>query len=237
MQPAVAYIRVSHRARAAMASAWRRSRPPLSSLARRRATTFPRPSAKWRPVRALERLPKLAADQGGAPAGQDRQYSQRGIMAAALIIVAKLDEPRCGVHQRPYGAESPFIVTERGPGVGPFMLHIYAAVAEKQRSHIAERTRAALAAAKARGQQLGDPAIGRRNRQGFRRLCREPARDRDAAGPADDASDCQGTQRPRHQDCARRPVAVVAGDAAAARPARAVTRPWVDSALWRGAIP
>ena len=54
----------------------------------------------------------------------------------------------------------PFIVTELGPDVDPFMLHIHAAVAEKERNRIAQRTKEALAAAKARGQQLGNPDIG-----------------------------------------------------------------------------
>ena len=44
----------------------------------------------------------------------------------------------------------PFIVTEI-PNADPFMLHIYAAVAEQERTKISERTKAALAAAKARG--------------------------------------------------------------------------------------
>jgi DNA invertase Pin-like site-specific DNA recombinase len=51
----------------------------------------------------------------------------------------------------------PFIVTELGPEVDPFMLHVYAAAAEQERRWISERTREALAAANARGQQLGDP--------------------------------------------------------------------------------
>lgn len=41
------------------------------------------------------------------------------------------------------------------PNASTFELHIYAAVAEEERRKIGERTRAALAAAKARGVQLG----------------------------------------------------------------------------------
>ena len=49
----------------------------------------------------------------------------------------------------------PFVVAELGPAVDPFMLHLYAALAEKERALISERTRAALQAAKARGVKLG----------------------------------------------------------------------------------
>src|SRR5262249_54450148 len=59
----------------------------------------------------------------------------------------------------------PFIVTELGPDVDPFMLHIHAAVAEQERNRIAQRTREALAEVKARGQQLGNPEIAVRNRE------------------------------------------------------------------------
>ncbi|MEJ0072138.1 MAG: recombinase family protein [Pseudomonadota bacterium] len=50
----------------------------------------------------------------------------------------------------------PFIVAELGIDADPFMLHLYAALSEKERTLIGERTRAALAAAKLRGTQLGN---------------------------------------------------------------------------------
>jgi len=50
----------------------------------------------------------------------------------------------------------PFIVAELGTDVGPFMLHIYAALAEKERRMISERTRDALAARKKQGAILGN---------------------------------------------------------------------------------
>lgn len=49
----------------------------------------------------------------------------------------------------------PFIVAELGKDADPFMLHIWAAMAEKERRMISERTKAALAAAKSRGVVLG----------------------------------------------------------------------------------
>jgi DNA invertase Pin-like site-specific DNA recombinase len=57
----------------------------------------------------------------------------------------------------------PFIVAALGKNVDPFMLHIYAALAEKERSMISERTRDALAKAKQRGVVLGNPNVGKMN--------------------------------------------------------------------------
>jgi DNA invertase Pin-like site-specific DNA recombinase len=50
----------------------------------------------------------------------------------------------------------PFIVAELGADADPFMLHIYAALAEKERRLISERTRSALTARKAQGAKLGN---------------------------------------------------------------------------------
>jgi DNA invertase Pin-like site-specific DNA recombinase len=57
----------------------------------------------------------------------------------------------------------PFVVAELGADADPFMLHIYAALAEKERRMISARTKAALKAAKARGVILGNPRLAKRN--------------------------------------------------------------------------
>jgi site-specific DNA-cytosine methylase len=57
---------------------------------------------------------------------------------------------------RTLGLCVPFIVAELGADADPFMLHLYAALAEKGRRLISERTRTALAARKAQGARLGN---------------------------------------------------------------------------------
>jgi DNA invertase Pin-like site-specific DNA recombinase len=54
----------------------------------------------------------------------------------------------------------PFLVADLGPDVDPFILHLYAALAQKERALISRRTAEALAAAKAKGSVLGNPKIG-----------------------------------------------------------------------------
>jgi DNA invertase Pin-like site-specific DNA recombinase len=62
----------------------------------------------------------------------------------------------------------PFLVAEMGPNVDPFMLHIYASLAEKERALIGERTKAALAAAKRNGRKLGTAGSARGGRASSR---------------------------------------------------------------------
>ncbi len=50
-----------------------------------------------------------------------------------------------------------FIVAELGADADPFMLHLYTALAEKERRLISERTKAALASRKTNGTRLGNP--------------------------------------------------------------------------------
>jgi DNA invertase Pin-like site-specific DNA recombinase len=51
----------------------------------------------------------------------------------------------------------PFVVAMLGSDVDPFILHLFAALAEKERAITSTRTKAALAAAKARGGTEASP--------------------------------------------------------------------------------
>jgi DNA invertase Pin-like site-specific DNA recombinase len=71
--------------------------------------------------------------------------------------VAKLDRLSRDVHfiSGLMTHKTPFIVAELGADADPFMLHLYAALAEKERAMISRRTKDALAAKKAQGVALG----------------------------------------------------------------------------------
>jgi DNA invertase Pin-like site-specific DNA recombinase len=81
----------------------------------------------------------------------------RARKAHAPIIVAKLDRLSRDVHYISglMKHRVPFIVTELGADTDPFLLHLYAALAEKERKLISERTKAAMKQAKARGVRIG----------------------------------------------------------------------------------
>lgn len=78
--------------------------------------------------------------------------------AKASVVVAKLDRLSRDVAfiANLMAQRVAFIVTELGTDADPFMLHIYAALAQKERAMISERTRVALAQKKAQGAMLGN---------------------------------------------------------------------------------
>jgi DNA invertase Pin-like site-specific DNA recombinase len=96
---------------------------------------------------ALDRTPQLAAAWAAAKS------------AKCSVLVSKLDRLSRGVAfvAGLMAQRVPFIVAELGRDADPFMMHLYAALAEKERRLISERTKAALAAKKAGGASLGNP--------------------------------------------------------------------------------
>ncbi|MGY4231887.1 DNA invertase Pin-like site-specific DNA recombinase [Bradyrhizobium sp. USDA 4449] len=96
----------------------------------------------------------------------DRRPQLKAALAAAKklrchVAVAKLDRLSRDVHfiSGLMAHKVPFVVAELGPDVDPFVLHLFAALAEKERALISTRTRQALSAAKARGVTLGNPRL------------------------------------------------------------------------------
>src|SRR5881227_2192984 len=84
---------------------------------------------------ALDRRPQLAAALVAAKS------------AKCCVLVSKLDRLSRDVA----------FVAGLGRDADPFMLHLYAALAEKERRLISERTKSALAIRKASGKKLGNP--------------------------------------------------------------------------------
>jgi DNA invertase Pin-like site-specific DNA recombinase len=146
MKPAISYIRVSTQ---------RQGRSGLGLQAQQAAIQ------RFADQESMEIGQTFIETQSGKDDDTRRPQLKAALEAArkakAPIIVAKLDRLSRDVAfiAGLMAKRVPFIVTELGPNVDPFMLHIYAAVAEKERALISERTKAALSAAKQRGKSLG----------------------------------------------------------------------------------
>ena len=120
-------------------------------------------------VRFVKRCPRVAAALAAAKA------------AKCSVVVAKLDRLSRDVAfvAGLMAQRVPFIVAELGCDADPFMLHLYAALAEKERRLISERTKAALAAKKVAGAALGNPrnSRGLSRPSGLDRKCRQVRRE------------------------------------------------------------
>lgn len=147
-KPAIGYVRVSTAQRGRSGLGLEAQQAALDRFAQAEgfdllATFYEVETGKG--ADALDRRPKLA---DALKLARKRK---------APVIVAKLDRLSRDVHfiSGLMAQRVPFIVAELGADTDPFMLHIYAALAEKERRMISERTKAGLAAAKARGKRLG----------------------------------------------------------------------------------
>lgn len=96
--------------------------------------------------------------------------SQRTVLAGALlaarkvkafVLVAKLDRLSRSVAliSRLMAQQVRFIVAELGSDTDPFVLHLYASLAEKERKMIGQRTSAALQRKIASGWKAGNPNL------------------------------------------------------------------------------
>jgi DNA invertase Pin-like site-specific DNA recombinase len=144
MKPAVAYIRVSTE---------RQGRSGLGLEAQQAAL------ARFIDAEGFTVLQTFTETESG---GDDKRPALTAALALARrqkapIVVAKLDRLSRSVAyiSNLMRHRVPFIVAELGVDTDPFLLHIYAALAEKERAMISRRTKDALAAAKARGVRLG----------------------------------------------------------------------------------
>ena len=96
----------------------------------------------------------IAAEYSDTASGAAPLTKRPGLAAAISdarkrkcpVVVARLDRLSRDVHfiSGLMAEKVPFVVTAFGLDVDPFMLHIYAAVAQKERALISERTKAAL---------------------------------------------------------------------------------------------
>jgi DNA invertase Pin-like site-specific DNA recombinase len=157
MQTLIAYYRVSTQAQGKSGLGLEAQRAAVTAFAQSEGMTI---AAEFTEVEtgkgadALDRRPQLAAALKAAK------------KAKAAVCVAKLDRLSRDVAfiASLMVQKVPFIVAALGANADPFMLHIYAALAEQERRMISDRTKVALAGAKARGVQLGNKAQANKNR-------------------------------------------------------------------------
>jgi DNA invertase Pin-like site-specific DNA recombinase len=150
MKSAVAYYRVSTQ---------RQGRSGLGLEAQRTAV------ARFAEAESITLLAEFTEVETGKGADAlDRRAQLAAALATAReakcpVLVAKLDRLSRDVAfiAGLMAQRVPFIVAELGADADPFMLHLYAALAEKERRQISERTRSALASRKLRGTKLGNP--------------------------------------------------------------------------------
>ena len=150
MEHAVAYYRVSTK---------RQQRSGLGIDAQRAAVTRFTEAVGFSIVGEY-----VEAETGKGADALDRRPELGAALATARklkcsVVVAKLDRLSRDVAfiAGLMAQRVPFVVAELGRDADPFMLHLYAALAEKERRLISERTKAALAARKANGGRLGNP--------------------------------------------------------------------------------
>ena len=151
MKPIVAYIRVSTSQQGRSGLGIEAQRDALARFAKEAGYEI---AAEFVEIEtgkgsdALDRRAQLAAALGKA-------------RALRCPVAAKLDRLSRDVHfiSGLMAHRVAFVVAELGPDVDPFVLHLYAALAEKERALISGRTKSALAAAKAKGVKLGNPRL------------------------------------------------------------------------------
>jgi DNA invertase Pin-like site-specific DNA recombinase len=154
MRPIVTYIRVST------------ARQGKSGLGLEAQTAA---LAKFAEAEGFETVASFVEVETGKGADAlDRRPQLNAALAKARklkcsVVVSKLDRLSRDVHfiSGLMSHRVPFIVAELGADADPFMLHLYAALAEKERKLISQRTKAALQAAKARGVVLGNPRLAK----------------------------------------------------------------------------
>src|SRR3954467_7430576 len=149
MRPAFAYFRVSSEQQGRSGLGLEAQRQAVERFAAEHGFSIVETYAEVETGKgsdALDRRPQLAA------------ALRRARAERCPVLVAKLDRLSRDVAfvSGLMAQRVPFVVTELGPDVDPFMLHVYAALAEKEHAMISARTRHALVAAKARGVRLGN---------------------------------------------------------------------------------